>query len=419
MNPRVLLTATVRAVARQGDNFALGARLLAASYVMLAALFFLQFTFYLRTSTTGRTPILEIAMTIMQKILSARLTPSLASIGIAVLCSSLAACDQSAPEVQQSSSAAAEVAETIAETEVAPETTTSAPWSCPANPGVAPKGDLVATRIPGANSTRTEPGLYEGPVWLNGALYFSDFTFSEGFPSRIQRLTAEGVMEVFIDNSGSNGLAADADGYLIAGTHSTKSLSRFDPVTGERSNIVGMYAGNAFNSPNDLTEASDGSVYFTDPAYQRSAAPGGQEKTNVFRVAPDGVVTVVDDTIENPNGISLSPAQDWLYVAGGGDKGFIRAYPIVDGVPGEGKNLVEGITVPDGMAIDCLGNIYATEHSLQRLRVFSPAGKHLATIKIDANITNAAFGGPERKTLYITGAGAVWSIDLDVAGFPY
>lgn len=300
-----------------------------------------------------------------------------------------------------------------------PITSSFVPWACPANPGVAPTGELTATRIVSANSSRSEPGLYEGPVWLDGALYFSDFTFSEGFPSRIQRLNADGSLETVIDDSGSNGLALDADGYLIAGTHNTKALSRFDVLTGERDKIVGLYEGNVFNSPNDLIEAREGSLYFTDPAFQRSAAPGGQEKTNVFRVSADGVVSVVDDSIENPNGIALSPKQDILYVDGGGENGFLRAYPIVDGVPGTGKNLVEGLTIPDGITIDCLGNIYVTEHTLQRLRVFNPKGEPLATIKVDANITNAVFGGAEGKTLYLTGSGSVWSIDLDVAGFPY
>jgi gluconolactonase len=366
-------------------------------------------------------------MTITRTFLSAAsLSPiTLSTRGLSVctlaLCASLVACDQSGSTTEAPQAEQQPAVESRASSSEPSEAPTSAyqAWSCPAEPGSSPTGELVAERIVAANSTRDEPGLYEGPVWLNDALYFSDFTFSQGFPSRIQRLSNNSVLETFMEESGSNGLAKDADGYLIAGTHSTKSLSRFDSRTGERSKIVGMYDGNAFNSPNDLTEARDGNIFFTDPDFQRSAALGGQEKTNVFRVAPDGVVTVVDDTISNPNGISLSPAQDVLYVAGGGDEGFIRAYPLVDGVPGEGKNLVEGVQVPDGMAIDCLGNIYATEHTLQRLRVFSPEGKHLATIKVDANITNAAFGGPERKTLYITGAGAVWSIDLNVAGLPY
>ena len=75
--------------------------------------------------------------------------------------------------------------------------------------------------------------------------------------------------------------------------------------------------------------------------------------------------------------------------------------------------------VPDGLAVDCLGNIYLTEHNRRRVRVLSPQGEALATIGVDANITNAAFGGAQRKTLYLTGAGAVWSIELDVAGLPY
>jgi gluconolactonase len=341
----------------------------------------------------------------------------LSTLCAAGLCVSLAACGRPAPEARQE--AAGQNSGRTSQYPSDAFVTNFTPWSCPANPGTAPAGELVAERIVAANTTSSERVLYEGPVWLDNSLYFSEITFTEGFPSRIQRLTNNRTVETFVENSGSNGLAIDAEGFLIAGTHSTKSVSRFDPSTGERSTVAAMYEGNVFNSPNDLTGARDGSVYFTDPGFQRSAAPGGQDRTNVFRVAPDGTVSVVDATIENPNGISLSPAEDVLYVAGGGQQGFIRAYPIVDGVPGAGNNLVEGVVVPDGMAIDCLGNIYATEHSQQRLRVFSPRGEHLATIRVDANITNAAFGGPERKTLYVTGAGAVWSIELDVPGLPY
>lgn len=335
----------------------------------------------------------------------------------------LVACEEAVTPAQESAAQQSRADQGVADATIPKQEVPVVPhfsaWTCPGNPGKAPAGDLTATRIDTTNTTRTEPGLYEGPVWLNGALYFSDFTFQEGFPSRIQRLNADGSMETAVADSGTNGLALDGEGFLIGGVHADKTISRFDLQTGSREKIVGEYQGSAFNSPNDLTEAHDGTIYFTDPDFQRSAAPGGQENTNVFRVSAAGNVTVVDDSISNPNGISLSPAQDVLYVAGGGEKGFLRAYPIVDGQPGEGKNLVEDIQVPDGMAIDCLGNIYVTEHTAQRVRVFAPSGAHLATIKVDANITNAAFGGAEGKTLYLTGAGAVWSIDLDVAGFPY
>jgi gluconolactonase len=284
--------------------------------------------------------------------------------------------------------------------------------------GIAPSGDLVAERVPGANSTRSEASLYEGPVWVKDALYFSDFVISGVFPSRIQKLDANGVMTTVIEDSGSNGLAVDAQGNLVAATHKYKSLSRYT-LTGERTNVVDQFEGNVFNSPNDLAIAKDGTIYFTDPAYQTAAAPGGQPKTRVYRVATDGKVTVVDDTINNPNGIALSLDEKTLYVEGGDAQGVLRAYPIVDGVPQAGKDLLTGLSIPDGMVLDCHGNIYITEHASKHVRVVTPEGQQIATINVDANITNAAFGGEDGKTLFLTGAGAVWKLKLDVSGSPY
>lgn len=298
------------------------------------------------------------------------------------------------------------------------ETSASAPVVAACD-GTAPAGDLTPVRIEAANTTRTEPGLFEGPVWINDSLYFSDFVFTNGFSSRIQKLDASGAVTTAIDDSGSNGLAVDGNGLLVAGTHKYKSLSRFNPATGERSSVVEQYNGNVFNSPNDIAIAKDGIIYFTDPAFQRDAAPGGQEKTGVYRVAVDGTVTLVDDTITNPNGIALSPAEDVLYVNGGGEQGLLRAYPIMDGVPQAGKDLVTGISIPDGMAIDCKGNIYLTEHIARQLRVYTPAGEQIAQATTDANLTNAAFGGAEGKTLYLTGAGSLWKIELAITGSAY
>lgn len=286
-------------------------------------------------------------------------------------------------------------------------------------PGASPAGELIAERIVGANATRPEPGLYEGPVWINGALYFSDFLFGEPFPSRIMRLDENGAVTVVIDDSGSNGMAVDAQGNIIAGTHKYHSVSRYNIATGERTSVAEKYKGNVFNSPNDVAVADDGTVYFTDPAFQKGSAPIGQSKTSVYRVATDGAVTLVDDSISNPNGISLSRSGTVLYVNGGGDKGLLRAYPIVNGVPQKGTDLITDLSVPDGMAIDCHGNIYVTEHANRQVRVFTPAGKQIATIKVDANVTNAAFGGADGKTLYLTGAGSVWKLNLDVTGSAY
>jgi len=283
--------------------------------------------------------------------------------------------------------------------------------------GTAPAGELQAERIASVKPSRAEAGLYEGPVWIKDALYFSDFSLGPGFPSRIRKLAADGTVTTVVEDSGSNGLAVDAQGDLVAATHKYKALSRYAIADGKRTTLAAGYQGQVFNSPNDIAIAKDGTIYFTDPDFQQAAAPGGQPVTGVYRLGTDGKVTLVDGSRPNPNGVALSPAGDVLYVDAG--DGFLRAYPIVDGVPGQGRDIAQGLDIPDGMAIDCHGNIYVAEHLAMRVRVFSPQGKALATIRTDANVTNAAFGGADGKTLFLTGAGALWRVRLDVTGSPY
>lgn len=283
--------------------------------------------------------------------------------------------------------------------------------------GAAPSGELKAERIAAILPTRDEPGLYEGPVWMDGALYFSDFSFSQGFPSRVRKYTPGGAVSTALEDAGSNGLALDERGRLVAATHKHKALSRYDLTSGQRTAVAKQFQGQVFNSPNDIAIARDGTIYFTDPDYQKAAAPGGQPVTGIYRVARNGAVTLVDGSRKNPNGIALSLDGDTLYV--NASDGAVRAYPIKNGVPGKGRDLIKGIENGDGMTLDCHGNLYVTEHAPQRVRVFSPQGRELATIRVDANVTNVAFGGPDGKTLYITGAGAVWQLPLAVSGLPY
>src|SRR5438067_12133523 len=89
--------------------------------------------------------------------------------------------------------------------------------------GAAPTGELRAERVASVKPSHKEPGLYEGPVWIGDALYFSDFTFAPGFPSRIRKLAADGTVTTVVEDSGSNGLAVDAHGDLVAATHKYKA----------------------------------------------------------------------------------------------------------------------------------------------------------------------------------------------------
>lgn len=283
--------------------------------------------------------------------------------------------------------------------------------------GKPPSGELKAERIAAIKPSRSEPGLYEGPVWIGDALYFSDFSFGEGFPSRVRKFSPDGTVSTAIEDAGSNGLAVDANGALVAATHKYKAMSRYDIASGRRADVATRFQGQVFNSPNDIAIAADGTIYFTDPDYQQAAAPGGQPVTGIYRIATDGTVSLVDGSRKNPNGIALSLNGDTLYV--NASDGAVRAYPIKDGVPQPGHDLIKGIENGDGMTLDCHGNLYVTEHAPKRVRVFTPQGRELATIRTDANVTNVAFGGADGKTLYITGAAAVWQVRLDVTGLPY
>lgn len=294
----------------------------------------------------------------------------------------------------------------------------AAAQTMPACTGSSPNGIYVAQTI--YTNPRTENGLYEGPVWTNGALYFSDFIFDDvnNFPSRIMRLDSNGAVSVAIENSGSNGIAVDGVGHLVTANHGAHGLVRINPQTGLRTTLVNQYNGAYFNSPNDLAIAADGTIYFTDPAWQRQPGATGQGNvTGVYRMAPNGAVTLIDGTLKNPNGISLSPAGDRLYVAHEGET--VMMYPIVNGVVGNRVPFATGESGGDGMVVDCKGNLYVTEHGNKQVRVYSPQGQYIATIKVDANITNVAFGGSDRRTLYITGQKKVWKLQMSAPGYPY
>jgi gluconolactonase len=270
---------------------------------------------------------------------------------------------------------------------------------------------------------------FEGPVWTGSALYFSEIGGGNNPPpSRINRYVpgAPTFERGVIENSGSNGMALDEAGNLTAATHDVGAISTFQVPGGARGQFGAQtFNGQRFNSPNDLVLRGDGNLYFTDPSFQAPGNPQGA--TRVYRIAPDGAASVVDGSLGNPNGITLSPDGDILYVTA--QQGLRRYGLAADGTPDAGTTipLQEGLNEADGMAMDCAGNIYTTEHGMRRIRVFDPNGNQLASFggagTFAGNVTNLAFGGPNRTTLFITtltqGGGGVYSAEANIPGLPY
>lgn len=301
-------------------------------------------------------------------------------------------------------------------------------FSCPANPGTP---DLSATPqpvegVPLADSFGEGFSIVEGPVWTGDAVYFSHIaTDSQPNPSRIYRLAAGGTPEVWLETGFSNGLAISGDGALIAARHSDGSLTRIELADQSESVIVDNFEGDTFNSPNDIAVRSDGNLYFTDPDYQKPPERSGIP-TRIYRVDPGGAVSVVDGGQQNPNGVTLSLDENWLYAGG---RMPLTRYPILaDGSTGPGETLgdtAEMLRGSDGMGMDCAGNLYVTsERTVSVVDTNSPTFDVIGSFTFPdvQSVTNVAFGGPDGTTLYVTSLGTapkLFTVDVGIVGRPY
>lgn len=260
----------------------------------------------------------------------------------------------------------------------------------------------------------------EGPVWdeRNRRLLFSDvpentvYQWQEGDTQAKVYLKPSGFSGVETDSPerGANGLALDAQGRLVLCEHGDRRVAVITKNGGQRT-IADNYNGKRFHSPNDLAIAPDGSIYFTDPPY---GLPGRDEKSpdselpfcGVYRVTPQGVVSLITRDLVRPNGVALSPDAKTLFIAQShGPAPIVMAYPLLaDGSAGPGRIFfnakdLKGPGGPDGIKVDSKGNVFCTGPG--GVLILDPAGKLLGRILCDRPTANVAFGEHGTR-LYIT-----------------
>jgi len=259
-------------------------------------------------------------------------------------------------------------------------------------------------------------------VWLGRSLVFSEFNFvANPPPSRIIGLVPGQPGRVIVADAGTNGLALNASGELLGASHKVGGIVRINLSTGQQTVLIDQFGGKRFNSPNDLTVRSDGTVYFTDPDFQ-APSPLPQLKTRVYRLAPGAKqAAVVDEARQQPNGVTLSPDEKTLYLAAA--DGIFKYAVARDGATGAPQRFTNAVASGDGMVVDCAGNLYVAQRDVV---VLSPTGNEIARIpapSADASVTNVAFGGRDRKTLFITALGGsgrgVYQVRLLVPGLPF
>lgn len=302
----------------------------------------------------------------------------------------------------------------------------------------------------GAKLQRVATGFkwLEGPVWENGSLYFADipgnairkWTPDEGVTTLLSPSGYKGAAPYGGPEPGSNGMTLDVDGRLTVAGHAQRDVYRLEALKpGAASTILAdSYKGKRLNSPNDLVYKSDGALYFTDPPYglrtQSDNDPEKQLKVNgVYRLshalehkagAPpaNNELRLVVTDLPRPNGIAFSPDEKYLYVDNSEPKKIWMRYRVQpDGSLTEPKLLYDATSdkrpgAPDGMKVDEQGNIYSAGPG--GVWIFSPEGKALATLEIPERVANVAWGGADRRTLYITASSSIYRVRLNIPGAP-
>ena len=269
----------------------------------------------------------------------------------------------------------------------------------------------------------------EGPFWVaaDGYLIFSDVIEKNGPAAKIYRYDPPTRAFSTVPYPGAptstNGLAVDADGRLLACERWNGALARVS--RGERQGLAERAPdGQPLNAPNDLTVRRDGNIYFSDTTW--GARPGDHAPTAVYRVSPDGALSVAF-RVDMPNGVLLSPDGNTLYVGSDTQDRLWRLPIATDGSVGspepfgDAKDDARGrLRVPDGLCVDDRGRVYVTNNSAEAsaIVVLDSVGRFVERIPFPVPPSNCTFGGADRRTLYVTTLHAIYEVPMTTPGLP-
>ena len=280
-------------------------------------------------------------------------------------------------------------------------------WSC--------RGDKWLERH------HSDCGWAEGPVWVPAGRYL---LWSDIPGDRLLRFDeTTGIVGVFREPSGhANGSTLDRSGRLVTCEHGNRRVTRTEH-DGSVTVLADRFEGKRFNSPNDVVERSDGSIWFTDPDYGiRGWYEGTKSESeigsrNVYRLdSGASTVTVVADDLDQPNGLAFSLDERTLYVVDSARQ-HIRAFALgEDGSLRGGKVLVTAAPGNgfDGLRLDDEGRIWAGAGSA--VHCYHADGTLLGTLSVPEVVANLTFGGKRRNRLFITATTSLYSIRLAARG---
>jgi len=268
----------------------------------------------------------------------------------------------------------------------------------------------------------------EGPTWIpsdGGFLVFCDQN-----NNRLKKLVPPATVTDFLLPPAStlfNGTILDAQERLIGAEAGSAGLKISMITNGVVTSLVTTCTGLKFYSPNDVAVKSDGTIWFTDPGYNGGVGPPPQAGFlggwYVYQFHPtNGNATcraVITNGLIRPNGLCFSPDETKLYVADS-DNGRhrIQIYSVTASNTLTGGAIFANITngVPDGIHCDVDGRVWSSGGD--GVYIFAATDGHLIGKIRFHRTANLCFGGPQYKTLYMTGQPLVTSIPVRVAGRP-
>lgn len=255
----------------------------------------------------------------------------------------------------------------------------------------------------------------EGPSFDKaGNLYVVDVPWG-----RIFRVSPAGEFDLVAEYEGEpNGLKIHRDGRIFVADY-RHGIMNLDPASGKVTPFLDRAELDRFKGVNDLVFADNGDLYFTDQGLTGLHDPTGR----LYRLsAKDGHLEAVLQGIPSPNGLVLNLDDSAVFVNVTRDNAVWRVPMMANGKAFKVGAFIRlsGGGGPDGLAIDEAGNLAVAHLGLGSVWLFNPMGEPIARIRSCAGplTTNVAYGGADRRTLYITESetGQILAAKLDVPG---
>ncbi|MDR3537478.1 MAG: SMP-30/gluconolactonase/LRE family protein [Acetobacteraceae bacterium] len=272
-----------------------------------------------------------------------------------------------------------------------------------------------------------------GLRWAEGPTWFGDtrqLIFSDVSNNRMMRWDEEtGQLYTFRKPSNfSNGNTRDRQGRLVTCEHMTQRVTRT-----EHDGTITVMAdrgpeGKPFNSPNDIVCKSDGSIWFTDPAFGPNMLEAMQPPTTpgrVYRIDPETKkVTIIDGDIRGPNGLCFSPDESKLYVieARATPNRLIVVYDVApNGTSATNRRVFYdcGNGAADGFRADVDGNLWCgwgMGEAEDGVIVLSPQAKMIGRIRLPERCPNLVFGGEKRNRLLMCASKSIYALYVNTQG---